>query len=245
VDSAGLITAPHRAAVPRGVSSAPRLLDPIIGVSGILDRPPEPVIGRREAPTRWRATTAEGVAPPSLRATGSRECALAARSARGVDLSSAQGGRGERRMPNAPAASCALVEQKYFRKIRKKDSTAPSTNRPTGKSVDARTSDRLNFAEPSISKVVVEGHRFFASTILPRFNGFDAFVDRSNQAFGTPSMRSSCVRTIALSCEMVVRFGHLPKSGAVPPVPRAKLHQRVETATLSQHRRRNFRESAY
>jgi hypothetical protein len=30
---------------------------------GILDRPLEPVIGRREAPTRWRAMTAEGVAP--------------------------------------------------------------------------------------------------------------------------------------------------------------------------------------
>jgi len=25
------------------------------GVSGMLDRPLEPVIGRREAPTRWRA----------------------------------------------------------------------------------------------------------------------------------------------------------------------------------------------
>src|SRR5882757_9960033 len=34
--------------------------------------------------------------------------ALAARCARGVDESSAQGGRGERRMPVAPAASCAL-----------------------------------------------------------------------------------------------------------------------------------------
>jgi hypothetical protein len=34
---------------------------------------------------------------------------LAARCARGVDGSSAQRGRGERRMPNAPAASCALV----------------------------------------------------------------------------------------------------------------------------------------
>jgi hypothetical protein len=28
---------------------------------GILDRPPEPVIGRRNAPTRWRAMTAESV----------------------------------------------------------------------------------------------------------------------------------------------------------------------------------------
>jgi hypothetical protein len=35
-------------------------------------------------------------------------CALAAPSARAVDESSAQRGRGERRMPVAPAASCAL-----------------------------------------------------------------------------------------------------------------------------------------
>jgi hypothetical protein len=34
----------------------------ITGVSGILDRPPELVIGRRDAPTRWRTMTAEGVA---------------------------------------------------------------------------------------------------------------------------------------------------------------------------------------
>src|SRR6267142_2702176 len=34
---------------------------------------------------------------------------LAAQCARGVDESSAQRGRGERRVPNAPAASCALV----------------------------------------------------------------------------------------------------------------------------------------
>jgi hypothetical protein len=38
--------------------------------------------------------------------------ALAARSARGVALSSAQKGRGERRMPVAPAASCALCSGK-------------------------------------------------------------------------------------------------------------------------------------
>jgi hypothetical protein len=45
-----------------GVSSTLRLLDSIIGRLGILDRPPEPVIGRRYAPTRWRAMTAESVA---------------------------------------------------------------------------------------------------------------------------------------------------------------------------------------
>jgi hypothetical protein len=39
------------------VSSTPPLFDFIIGVSGILDRPLEPVIGRRDAPTRWRAMT--------------------------------------------------------------------------------------------------------------------------------------------------------------------------------------------
>jgi hypothetical protein len=31
----------------------------IIGVSGILDRPPEPVIGLAEGETRWRALTVE------------------------------------------------------------------------------------------------------------------------------------------------------------------------------------------
>jgi hypothetical protein len=40
-----------------GASSNPRLYDPIFGVSAILDRPPEPVIGRRFAPTRWRTMT--------------------------------------------------------------------------------------------------------------------------------------------------------------------------------------------
>jgi hypothetical protein len=34
----------------------------IIGVSGILDHPPEPVIGRPFAPTRWRAMASESVA---------------------------------------------------------------------------------------------------------------------------------------------------------------------------------------
>src|SRR5882672_12249927 len=34
---------------------------------------------------------------------------LAAQCARAVDKSSAQTGRGERRMPNAPAASCAMI----------------------------------------------------------------------------------------------------------------------------------------
>jgi hypothetical protein len=42
-------------------SSTPRPLDSMIGASGILDRPPEPVIGRRVAPTRWRVMAAEGV----------------------------------------------------------------------------------------------------------------------------------------------------------------------------------------
>jgi len=68
---------------------------------------------------------------PSLRANGSRECAprwfamtwnsrhgfelqtrvrgLAAQCARAFDKSLAQRGRGECRMPNAPAASCAMI----------------------------------------------------------------------------------------------------------------------------------------
>jgi hypothetical protein len=45
---------------------------------------------------------------PSLLQFQMRLRDLAARCARGLHLSSAQGGRGERRMPNAPAASCAL-----------------------------------------------------------------------------------------------------------------------------------------
>src|ERR1700730_11562014 len=40
-----------------GASSTPRPFGSIADVSGILDRPLEPVIGRREAPTRWRAMT--------------------------------------------------------------------------------------------------------------------------------------------------------------------------------------------
>src|ERR1700716_2245458 len=46
--------------IPRacGVSSTPRPLDSITTALGILDRPLEPVIGRRAAPTRWRTMTA-------------------------------------------------------------------------------------------------------------------------------------------------------------------------------------------
>ena len=46
--------------------------------------------------------------PPIPIAMTSHIYDLAARCARGVDVSSAQRGRGERRMPVAPAASCAL-----------------------------------------------------------------------------------------------------------------------------------------
>jgi hypothetical protein len=42
------------------VSSTPRLLGSSINASGILDHPPEPVIGRRFAPTRWRVMTRGG-----------------------------------------------------------------------------------------------------------------------------------------------------------------------------------------
>jgi len=53
--------APHNAVILRacGVSSTPRLLGSITHISGILDRPLEPVIGRHDAPTRWRTMTAE------------------------------------------------------------------------------------------------------------------------------------------------------------------------------------------
>src|SRR5882757_9540478 len=55
--------------------------------------------------------------------------ALAAQCARGVDESSAQRGRGERRMPVAPAASCALVLVK---------STRVTTSTPKSPDVPAR-----------------------------------------------------------------------------------------------------------
>jgi hypothetical protein len=38
-------------------------------VHGILDRPLEPVIGRRNAPTRWRTMTVVPANPPQLIAT--------------------------------------------------------------------------------------------------------------------------------------------------------------------------------
>ena len=40
-----------------GASGTPRPFGSIIDVSGILGHPPEPVIGRRDAPTRWRVMT--------------------------------------------------------------------------------------------------------------------------------------------------------------------------------------------
>ncbi len=45
------------------------------GVSAILDRPLEPVIGRRDAPTRWRAMTGGGLrsSNPSLQKNGPGE----------------------------------------------------------------------------------------------------------------------------------------------------------------------------
>src|SRR5882672_5791094 len=54
---------------------------------------------------------------------------LAAQSARGVDESSAQRGRGERRVPVAPAASCALVVV---------ESTRVTTSTPESPDVPAR-----------------------------------------------------------------------------------------------------------
>jgi hypothetical protein len=63
--SHGFTISPHnQSVIPResGVSSTPRLIDSITAISGILDHPLEPVIGRREAPTRWRVMTVEGVA---------------------------------------------------------------------------------------------------------------------------------------------------------------------------------------
>jgi hypothetical protein len=40
-----------------GASSTPRLPSLSSGVSGMLDRPPEPVVGLAEGETRWRAMT--------------------------------------------------------------------------------------------------------------------------------------------------------------------------------------------
>ena len=57
----------------------------------------------------WRAPRKCPFNFNSLRCTKACVSILATRSARGVAESSAQRGRGERRMPVAPAASCALV----------------------------------------------------------------------------------------------------------------------------------------
>jgi hypothetical protein len=45
--------------IPResGVSSTPQPIDSIADASGILDHPPEPVIGLAESETRWRVMT--------------------------------------------------------------------------------------------------------------------------------------------------------------------------------------------
>jgi hypothetical protein len=40
-----------------GASSIPEALIIDLERRGVLDRPPEPVIGRRFAPTRWRTMT--------------------------------------------------------------------------------------------------------------------------------------------------------------------------------------------
>jgi hypothetical protein len=56
--------------------------------------------------TRWRAMTTECVASSRSSDTASRS--RDAKRPRRCRMFSAQGGRGERRMPNAPAASCAL-----------------------------------------------------------------------------------------------------------------------------------------
>jgi hypothetical protein len=61
---------------------------------------------------------------------------LAARGARGVHLSSAQRGRGERRMPNAPAASCALVVV---------ERTRVTTSTPESPDVPARNGFTVSF----------------------------------------------------------------------------------------------------
>jgi hypothetical protein len=80
-----------------GVSSTPRLLDSINDISGILDHPPEPVIGRRVAPTRWRVMT-DGV---NVKQPQSRD--LAARCARVLRYSFAP----KQRAQGMPGARCA------------------------------------------------------------------------------------------------------------------------------------------
>jgi hypothetical protein len=57
-----MVRRPHNAVIPRACgASTPWPLDSIISVSGILDRPLEPVIGLAEGETRWRAMTAVSV----------------------------------------------------------------------------------------------------------------------------------------------------------------------------------------
>ena len=59
----GIELAQPTAVIPResGGSSTPRLIHFIAGVSGLLGRPLEPVIGLATAETRWRTTTVEVV----------------------------------------------------------------------------------------------------------------------------------------------------------------------------------------
>src|SRR6266436_4665593 len=91
-----------------------------------LDRPPEPVIERRFAPTRWLAITlTESRIDRVLHTTsfsrrGAPEALLYLR---------AQRGRGECRMPAAPAASCALVVV---------ESTRVTTSTPESPGIPAR-----------------------------------------------------------------------------------------------------------
>jgi hypothetical protein len=85
-------------------------------VSGIPDRPPEPVIRPAEGRTGWLATTTEG---GGARIHQTCLCHLAALSARAVQEKrpSKIRGRGECRVPNAPAASCALCSRSMHTSI--------------------------------------------------------------------------------------------------------------------------------
>jgi hypothetical protein len=79
-----------------GVSSMPRLIDSITGVSGKLDRPLS------------QAMTTESVTRSSSFDTPSHSRG-AMRPRFAINLRPENRGRGECRMPDAPAASCALL----------------------------------------------------------------------------------------------------------------------------------------
>src|SRR6266700_6633438 len=95
---------------------------------------------------------------------------LAARCARGVDESSAQRGRGECRMPVAPAASCALGIGR----------THTSNNEYTGITRHSRTQGRDGYDRPGTSLRHCERKRSNPESGEARLDCFVAYAPRND-----------------------------------------------------------------